>query len=112
MLRLLAVMVALFLAAAPSVGWAGEMVPPAKGQPAAPRQEAPAGAREVEGKIKSLNRSGNTVTLEDGTVLMIPSSVKVQRGALKEGALVKATYEEKGGEKVVTAIEVQPEKKS
>ncbi len=68
---------------------------------------APAEAKQIEGKIKSVDPDGGVVTLEDGTRLMIPASLKVQRDALKEGATVKASYEEKGGQKIVTSIEVQ-----
>jgi hypothetical protein len=67
-------------------------------------------AQTIEGKIMSVNRHG--VTLHDGTTLMIPPDVKVQRDTLKEGVIVKATYEEKGGQKVVTSIAVQTEKES
>jgi hypothetical protein len=62
----------------------------------------------VEGKI--VNVSGAKVTLADGTELMIPSTVKVQRADLKPGATVKASFEERGGQggqKVVTAIAVE-----
>jgi hypothetical protein len=59
----------------------------------------------VEGKI--VNVSGAKVTLADGTELMIPSSVKVQRADLKPGATVKASFEERGGQKIVTAIAVE-----
>jgi hypothetical protein len=62
--------------------------------------------KEVEGKIKTMDTSGKSVTLEDGTTLTIPDSLKAARGALREGAMVKATYEDRGGEKVVTSIEV------
>ena len=48
------------------------------------------------------------VTLEDGTRLMIPVTVKVDSRALKPGADVKASYEAKGSEKVVTSIEALP----
>ena len=64
----------------------------------------------IEGEIMSVDRHG--VTLHDGTKLMIPPYVEVQRDTLKEGVIVKATYEEKGGQKVVTSIMVQPEKES
>jgi hypothetical protein len=46
------------------------------------------------------------VPAEDGTRLMIPGSVTVNPAALKAGATVKASIEEKGGQKVVTAIQV------
>jgi hypothetical protein len=62
----------------------------------------------VEGKIASV--SGAKLTLADGTVLMIPSEVKVQRMDLKPGATVKASFEERGGQKVVTAVVVEPTK--
>jgi Cu/Ag efflux protein CusF len=68
---------------------------------------SPAAARiEVSGKIKSVDPAGRTVLLEDGTRLVIPESVTVSPAALKAGATVKASVEEKGGQKVVTAIQV------
>ena len=73
----------------------------------APSSKPPAVARmEVGGKIKSVDPAGKTVLLEDGTRLLIPASVSVDSAALKAGAMVKATVEEKGGQKVVTAIQV------
>ncbi|PYM99558.1 MAG: hypothetical protein DME07_19035 [Candidatus Rokuibacteriota bacterium] len=39
-------------------------------------------ADEVQGKIKSFDAAGNTVVLEDGTQLMIPPTVRVERQAL------------------------------
>lgn len=67
-------------------------------------------AGDVEGKIKSVDTSGRVVTLEDGTMLTIPPTAKVDKNALKAGATVKASFEEKGGDKVVTAIQVTPGK--
>ncbi len=49
------------------------------------------------------------VTLEDGTQLTIPPTVKVQREALKEGAIVQASFEQRGGQNVVTQIQVRAE---
>lgn len=66
------------------------------------------GGSMVEGKIT--NVSGSKVTLADGTELVIPSDVKVQRADLKPGATVKASFEERGGQKVVTNIAVEPAK--
>ncbi len=65
-------------------------------------------AEEVQGKIKSFDAAANTVVLEDGTQLMIPATMKVERQALKPGASVKASFEEKGGQKVATSIAVMP----
>jgi Rieske Fe-S protein len=108
MKRAFATLVALLLAG--SAAWAGEMTPGRKDQPGppakAPAQPAATKAKAVEGKIKTMDGSGKSVTLEDGTTLTIPDSLKAARGALREGAMVKATYEDRGGEKVVTSIEV------
>ena len=65
-------------------------------------------AEEVQGKIKSFDAAANTVVLEDGTQLMIPATMKVERQALKPGASVKASFQEKGGQKVATSIAVMP----
>ncbi len=65
--------------------------------------------KQIEGMIKSVDPNGGVVMLEDGTRLMIPASVRVQRDALKEGVPVKASYEETGGQKIVTSIEVPGE---
>jgi hypothetical protein len=48
------------------------------------------------------------VTLDDGTMLTIPPTLKVEKQALKPGTSVKASYEEKGGQKVATAFMVMP----
>ncbi len=69
-------------------------------------------AQTIEGKIMSVDLNGKMVTLHDGTTLMIPPDVKVQRDTLKEGVTVKVTFEQKGGQNVVTSIVVHPEKES
>jgi len=51
------------------------------------------------------------VTLDDGTELTIPPTVSIPRGTLKEGAMVKASFEEQGGKKVVTSLEVEKSQK-
>ncbi len=91
--------------------------PPGKDQPGppamAPAQPGAAMLNEVEGKITTMDTSGRYVTLEDGTKLTIPDSLKAARDTLTKGAMLKATYEERGGEKVVTSIQVLlQEKKS
>jgi len=87
------------------VGWVSQIhaqaTPGYQGPPSAGAMQ------QVEGKIKSLDPSGKMLTLEDGTQLTIPPTVSVQRGALKEGAMVKASFEEKGGQKIVTSLQVQ-----
>jgi Protein of unknown function (DUF1344) len=65
-------------------------------------------AADVQGKIKSVDASGKMVTLDDGTQLMIPPTLTVEKQALKPGANVKASYEEKDGHKVATSFMVMP----
>ena len=112
--QVFAVLVALSMAG--SYAWA-QTTPSAPEQAGPPAQVAPSDsgapeAKEVQGKVKSLDRSEKNVTLEDGTKLMIPESIKLTSGALKKGAMVIAMYEEKDGQKVVTSILVQPPSKS
>ena len=65
-------------------------------------------ADDVQGKIKSVDPSGKMVTLDDGTQITIPPTVKVEKQALQPGANVKASYEEKDGRKVATSFMVMP----
>jgi len=65
---------------------------------------APLWAEEVSGKIQKVDTTDRSIVLEDGTQLWLAESVSAD--ALKEGATVKASYEEKDGKKVVTQIEV------
>jgi len=65
-------------------------------------------AEDVQGKIKSVDASGKMVTLDDGTRLMIPPTLAIEKQALKPGATVKASYEEKDGQKVATSFMVMP----
>ena len=63
----------------------------------------------VQGKIKSVDPSGQMVTLDNGTKLTIPPTLTVEeKSALKPGANVSASYEEKGGQKVATALIIIP----
>jgi hypothetical protein len=67
---------------------------------------------EVAGKVKSVDPAGKMITLEDGTQLTIPGTIKVSKDQLKAGATVKATYEDMGGQKVVKSLQVQPATKN
>jgi len=62
-------------------------------------------AADVEGKIKSVEVNQRVLTLEDGTQLYWTESVTVTE-AVKSGALVRATYEDQGGQFVLTSLEV------
>ncbi len=66
----------------------------------------PVWAEEVSGKIQKVDSADRSIVLEDGTQLWLAESVSVSADQLKEGATVKASYEEKDGKKVVTKIEV------
>jgi uncharacterized OB-fold protein len=50
------------------------------------------------------------VTLEDGTKLTLSPTTKVDKKALKPGAHVKASFDEKGADKMVKTIQVIPAK--
>jgi len=68
-----------------------------------------AAAAEIEGKVQSVDQSGKEMILEDGTKLAWDDSTSVTMGKLeelKEGAKVKASYEEKDGKNVVSSLEV------
>ncbi len=61
----------------------------------------------IEGRVKSVNMLHTKLTLEDGTQLTIPKSVKPPKEAFKKGAMVSASYEEKDGKKVIISIHVK-----
>ena len=65
---------------------------------------APVWAAEVSGKVQKVDMVDRIVVLEDGTELWVGDSVAL--AALKEGATIKASYEDKDGKKVVTEMEV------
>ena len=63
----------------------------------------------VQGKIKSVDPGKEIVTLDNGTKLTIPPTLTAEeKSALKPGAKVRASYEEKGGQKVATALIIVP----
>ncbi len=62
--------------------------------------------KTIEGKVMTVDPTGKSVTLDDGTKLMIPASVRFSKADLKPGAEVKASYEEKDGQKILTNLQV------
>jgi hypothetical protein len=59
----------------------------------------------IAGRITNVD--GSRITLADGTRLTIPITVKVEREALRPGAVVMASYEELAdGRKIVHSIAV------
>ncbi len=102
MLRVLAAMAAVLM----TVSLVSTTTAQMKSDPAQPKtmeqkSDNKMGQR-VDGTIKAVN--GNMVTLEDGTKLSIPSSVRVAKDQLKPGAQISAEYEERAGQKIATAV--------
>jgi Cu/Ag efflux protein CusF len=62
-------------------------------------------AADVSGKIKSVDTSEKSFTLEDGTKVWVSEGVEIDK--LKEGADVKASYDEKDGKNMATSVEVK-----
>lgn len=63
-------------------------------------------AGEVEGKIKSVDPVTRSITLENGTQLMIPIGAVVDdHRLLQPGAEVRASFEEKDGQKILMTLE-------
>jgi len=65
---------------------------------------AGAWAEEVAGKIKMFDSTQRMIVLDDGTQLWVAEGLAID--TLKDGASVKASYEERDGKKVVTELEV------
>ena len=61
-------------------------------------------AGEAGGKIQKVDPADRMFVLEDGTQLWMAEGLSMD--ALKEGAAVKATYEERDGKKIVTGFEI------
>jgi len=61
-------------------------------------------AADVQGKIQSVDTSERVIVLDNGTKLWVAEGVTMEQ--LKEGASVKASYEERDGKNVVTELEV------
>jgi Cu/Ag efflux protein CusF len=82
MSKMLALACALLLAVSAGAAWAGD----------------------VEGKVQSMDTNDRVLTLEDGTKLWIAEGVSIE--GLKEGAKVKASFEERDGKNVATSVQV------
>ena len=67
-------------------------------------QQPKAEMKEVQGAVKSVDVSKKMVTLQDGTTLMVADEVKLKE--LKPGSMIKASYEDRAGQKLATSIEV------
>jgi Cu/Ag efflux protein CusF len=72
-----------------------------------------AAAADMEGKIQSIDTASKQIVLDDGTKLVCDDSTNIMLEGkeaklddLKEGAKVKASYEEKDGKNVAATLEV------
>jgi hypothetical protein len=63
--------------------------------------------KSVDSTIKAVDAATGTLTLADGTKLVIPKALMVPRGQLKPGVGISANYEERGGEKVATSLQIK-----
>ncbi|PYO55261.1 MAG: hypothetical protein DMD83_20615 [Candidatus Rokuibacteriota bacterium] len=61
-------------------------------------------AENISGKIQSVDPGERAFVLDDGSKLWVAEGISMD--ALKEGASVKASYEERDGKKVATSVEV------
>ncbi len=113
MRRALVVLIALLVAGSiVATGAMAQQTTPSTGSSsssgASPSGASPATKEQsIEGKVKSWDASSHMLTLQDGTEISVPASVQVKTDQLKPGADVKASYEEKGGQKVATSVEVK-----
>lgn len=64
-----------------------------------------AGAEEIQGRITSVDKSQGMIAFENGVKMWVAEGLSME--TLKEGSRVKAFYEERDGDKVVTSIEVE-----
>ena len=64
--------------------------------------------KQIEGRIKSVGPSAQNITFEDGTILVLPESLAIRRSELNPGTVIRAQYEERDGQKVITTITVRP----
>jgi len=62
-------------------------------------------AGQIEGKIKSVDPSTRSITLENGTELIVPAEAVTDQRLLQAGAEIRASFEEKDGQKVVLKLE-------
>jgi hypothetical protein len=62
-------------------------------------------AGEIEGKVQKVDMSVKAIILDDGTKLTVPDAAQLRD--VKPGVNVKASYEERAGQKVATSISVE-----
>jgi hypothetical protein len=61
-------------------------------------------AEDITGKVQSVDPGERAFVLDDGSKIWVAEGLSME--AIKEGASVKASYEERDGKKVATSVEV------
>ncbi|HEV8440193.1 MAG TPA: hypothetical protein VGT40_19035 [Methylomirabilota bacterium] len=61
--------------------------------------------RDTQGRIVQVDEPG-MLTLDNGLVLIVPTTATVERGELSPGARVQARYEDRHGLNVITELKV------
>jgi hypothetical protein len=95
------------------VGWVGavsaQQAPAPAPAPAPATAPAPAAGAEkmAEGKLKAVDQAKKQVTLEDGSMFTIPTTVQVSWAELKPGKTVQISYSEAGQQKSVKKVEIK-----
>ena len=63
-----------------------------------------ASAQELQGTVRRVDATERAFTLEDGTRVWVAEGLSMS--AVREGAAVRAAYEERDGKKIATTLEV------
>lgn len=79
---------------------------PVQGQDVPQREAETRAQQQIQGEVRDLDSFRRLLTLEDGTQLAVPRTVLLP-GGIVEGTTVKASFRDRGGQNVVTALEVQ-----
>ena len=81
----------------------GMSVPGAQAQQPTMQHPGTMKGPEVEGRVRDVR--GEQVTLSDGTLLTVPKS-QAQKEEIKPGSMIRATYQERDGKKIVTSLRI------
>jgi hypothetical protein len=68
---------------------------------------AQAQEKMLVGQVQSVDETGTTITLTDGTKLLTPRGSVIRPRALQEGTTVVAMYLEENGDKIVTKLSLK-----
>jgi hypothetical protein len=102
---------------APVEGYQGGYEPAPKNENAAsPGVKSPDAANPneggpihlTEGRIARVRSDGAEILLDNGMILVVPSTLSVKHKDMIQGAAVKARYQEREGRKFAVEIEVAP----